>query len=44
MTLVLVAGAADGETTFIARYEKLPFRSDPNVISTNLTNVAVNIV
>jgi len=43
LALVLVTGAADGEPTLIAGHEKLPFDRDPHVVSTNLTNAAVDI-
>lgn len=43
VTLVLVAGAADRESALIAGHEELALRSDPNVVTTNLANVDVDI-
>lgn len=44
LSFIIVAGPAHGERALIAGHEKLPFRGHTDVVTANLTNVAVDVV
>lgn len=44
VALVIIAGAADRECTFIASYKELALGGQANIIPTDLTNVAIDML
>jgi hypothetical protein len=44
VALVIIAGAADRECTFIASYKELTLGGQANIIPTDLTNVAIDML
>jgi hypothetical protein len=44
IALVIIAGAADRECTFIASYKELTLGGQANIIPTDLTNVAIDML
>jgi hypothetical protein len=44
VALVIIAGAADRECTFIASYKELALGGQADIIPTDLTNVAIDML
>lgn len=44
VALIIIAGAADRECTFIASYKELALSGQADIIPTDLTNVAIDML